>query len=105
MCLYSSFGDIQILGDLRVVASLKKELDNLLFSGSAWADILIHKCCPSPGVRPTKIFNLGPSNAPDRVVAHSFCMHAAKIATFWYLAVEKWIFTAFSCKSLKISPP
>jgi hypothetical protein len=29
-------------------------------------------------------------------------MHAAKIASFWYLGVEKWIFSAFACKLLKI---
>ena len=32
-------------------------------------------------------------------------MHAAKIAIFWYLVVEKWIFTTFTCKSLKILVP
>jgi hypothetical protein len=79
---------------------LEKEFDNLFFSGNALADIFIHKCCPSPGMRPTKIFCLGPNNAPDRVFAHSFCMHAAKINIFWYLGVEKWIFPAFARKSL-----
>jgi hypothetical protein len=44
MSLYGSLGNIQIFGDLRVVASLKKEFDNLFLPGSALADILIHKC-------------------------------------------------------------
>jgi hypothetical protein len=51
-----------------------------------------------------KSFNLGPNNGTDRVFAHSFCMHAAKITIFWYLTVEKWISIAFTRKSLQIPP-
>jgi hypothetical protein len=43
MRFHRSLGDVQILGDFRVVTSLEKQLNDLLFPGSYAAEILFHK--------------------------------------------------------------
>jgi hypothetical protein len=43
MRLDRSLGDVQILSDFRVVASLKKQIDDLPFPGSYLAELLFHK--------------------------------------------------------------
>ena len=42
MCLDRSLGDVQIVSDFRVVASLQQQIDDLPFAGPHLAEFLFH---------------------------------------------------------------
>ncbi len=48
MRLDRSLGNVQILSDFRVVASLEKQIDHLPFPGIHVAELLFHKHRTSP---------------------------------------------------------
>ena len=47
MSLDRTLGDVQIAGDLGIVATLKQEIDDLLFAGTHRSQPLLHWICTS----------------------------------------------------------
>lgn len=77
MCLDRSLGDVEIVSDFRVVASLEQQIDDLAFPGPHLAEFLFHKHCTCP-IRPGRPQVARPTRSQDasgfgsfRLILHS----------------------------------
>ena len=82
MCFDRALGDVEIVSDFRVVASLEQQIDDLPFPGPHLAEFLFHKhcTCPTRLGRRKWLFQPGPKTHLDSglCLCVSFCIRAAK---------------------------
>ena len=81
MRFHRTLGDVQIVGDFRVVTSLEQQIDNLPLPWSHLVELLFHKSLHLADATP--VTASGAETKPPRHIWNSglcvsFCIHAAK---------------------------